>query len=255
MKDFEKEINLAYTANKEELKLLVYHPSQRVLANLIYNSNLTEDLAVILAGRRNISTEILESLYLDKRWKESYRIALALCKNQKTPQAISLSLLKSLRIFDLADLTRNQQIPVNVRMRAEFIINEKILSMPLGIKMTLAKRASSNILMRLLEDGMKDVVAICLDSYCMTEGIICKVLNTKNMASHVVHQIARHKKWASRYDIQWSLIRNNHAPLSRVVHFLKNMKMNDLKELYAAPEVPKSTKPFIYREIMDREEL
>ncbi len=138
----------------------MYHPSQRVLANLIYNSNLTEDLAVILAGRRNISTEILESLYLDKRWKESYRIALALCKNQKTPQAISLSLLKTLRIFDLADLTRNQQISVNVRMRAESIINEKILSMPLGIKKTLAKRASSNILMRLLEDGMKDVVLL-----------------------------------------------------------------------------------------------
>jgi hypothetical protein len=40
-----------------------------------------------------------------------------------------------------------------------------------------------------------------------------------------------------------------------VVKFLGNIKTNDLKELYAAPEVPKSTKPFIYREIMDREAI
>jgi hypothetical protein len=255
MKDIDKDMHLALTGSKEELQSLVYHPSSRVISKILLNSNLSEALALLIANRKNIESEILESLFLDKRWKESYRIALALCKNQKTPQSISLSLLKTLRIFDLADLTRNQQISVNVRMRAESIINEKILSMPLGIKMTLAKRASSNILMRLLEDGMKEVVAICLDSYSMTEGIICKVLNMKNIASHVVHQIAKHKKWAFRYDVQWSLIRNNHAPLSQVVHFLKNMKMNDLKELYAAPEVPISTKPFIYREIMDREEL
>jgi hypothetical protein len=254
MKDIDKAIQLASTGSEEELKLLVYHPSPKVISKAILNNNLTDNLALIVAKRKNITSEILESLYNDIRWRENYRITLALCKNSKTPQKISLSLIKSLRILDLADLTRNQHVSINVRMKAEAIINEKILSIPLGIKITLAKRASSNVLMRLIEDGMKEVVSTCLDSPYITEGDISKVISMKKLASHVIRQIASHPKWALRYQIQWALILNNHAPLSLVVHFLKNIRTTDLKELYAAPELPSSTKPFIYRELLEREE-
>lgn len=243
----------ASTGSDEELRPLAYHPSPRVLLKVLSNRNVSEDLVLIIAGRRNVTPEILESLYNDIRWRESYRVILALCKNPKTPQRISLSLLKSLRIFDQAELTRNQQVPINVRMKAEAAISEKILSMPLGIKMSLARKASCNVIIRLIEDGMKEVVPVCLENPYMTEGVICKIINMKRIASHVIRRIADHPKWSSRYDVQWSLIRNNHVPLSRVVQFLKNIKTRDLRELYSASEVPASTKPFIFRELADRE--
>jgi hypothetical protein len=252
MKDLDRAIKAALVCSEAELKIFAHHSSMKVISNLLYNSNLTEPLALIVAGRKNVSPEILESLYSNKKWRESYRIRLALCKNPKTPQTIVLSNVKSLRIFDLADLTRNQHVPMNVRIAAETHISEKILSLPLGIKITLARRASSNVLIRLLEDGMREVVSVCLDSPYMTEGIMCKIINTKKIASHVIRQIAGHPKWSCRHDVQFSLIRNNSAPLSRVVHFLKNMKTTELKELYEDPVVPKSTRPFIYRERMDR---
>ena len=253
MKDPEITLQSVLTCSEQELASLVYHSSMKVISNLLYNSNLTEDLALIIASRRNVSPEVLESLYSNKRWRESYGIKLALCRNPKAPQRISLANLKSLRIFDLADLTRHRQVPMSVRTGAEKQINEKILSMPLGIKISLARRASSNVLIRLLEDGMGEVVSVCLDSSFMTEGTLCKIINTKKVASHVIRQIAAHPKWSCRHDVQWSLIRNNNAPLSRVVHFLEHMKTTDLRELYNDPVVPASTKPFIYREISDRE--
>lgn len=126
--------------------------------------------------------------------------------------------------------------------------------MPLGIKITLAKRASNNVLMRLIEDGMNEVVTACLDSPYITEGDISKIISMKKIASHVIQQIAKHPGWSCRYHIQWALILNNHAPLSCVVNFLKNMRTADLKELYAAPDLPSSTRPFIYRELVYREE-
>lgn len=245
---------MALAGSEEELKLLAYHPSPKVISCILQNKNLTEDIALIIAQRRNIGIEALEALYQDVRWKERYRIMLALCRNPKTPQKISLSLLKTLRVFDLADMTRNQQVTVNVRIRAEAVINERILFLPLGIKKTVAKRASSNILMRLMEDGMKEVVAICLESPLMTEGLINKLVNAPKIASHVIRLIADHPKWSGRYDVQWSLIRNNYTPLSRTVLFLKKMKTTDLKELYGDPDVPSSTRPFIYRELRDRGE-
>ncbi|OHE55527.1 MAG: hypothetical protein A2Z47_08875 [Thermodesulfovibrio sp. RBG_19FT_COMBO_42_12] len=255
MKDIDKAIQLASTASEEELKTLVHHPSSKVILKLIHNNNLTEDIALIVASRKNINPEILESLSNNIRWRENYRIMLAICKNLKTSQKISLSLIKSLRIFDIADLTRNQHVPINVRMRAEANIIEKILPMPLGIKITLARRASGNVLIKLIEDGMKEVVAVCLDSPYMTEGDIYKIINMKKISSQVICQIANHPKWSCRYNIQWALIRNNNTPLSCIVNYLKNINTVDLQELYAAPEVPSSTKPFIYRELLDREEI
>ena len=252
MSDTERVAMTASGGSGEELRQLAYHPSPRVLLKVLSNKDVSEDLVLVIAGRRNVTPEVLESVYNDIRWRDSYRVMLALCKNPKTPQKISLSLLKSLRIFDQAELTKNQHVPINVRMKAEAAISEKMLSMPLGIKMSLARKASSNVIIKLIEDGMKEVVPLCLENPCMTEGVICKIINMKRIASHVIRRIADHPKWSLRYDVQWSLIRNNNAPLIRVVQFLKNIKTKDLRELYCAPEVPASTKPFIFRELADR---
>ncbi|MEW6068659.1 MAG: hypothetical protein AB1610_10265 [Nitrospirota bacterium] len=253
--DINKAMQLSSTGSEEELKTLVYHPSSEVILKLLQNKNLTEELTLIIAGRKNIDRRILESIYKDIRWMESYPIMLTLCKNHKTPQKISLSLLKSLRILDLADITRNKQIPINIRMKAEANICEKILTLPLGIKLTLAKKASSNVLARLIEDGIKEVVAICLESSQVTEGVLSKIISRKKISSNVLRQIASHPKWSCRYYVQWALILNENTPLACIVNFLKNIKTIDLKELYNTPELPSSTRPFIYRELLERNEI
>lgn len=255
MKVADEDLKSAMTATEEELKTLVHHPSSQVISRILFNQNLTEDLALVIANRKNIHPEIIEVLYHSRKWKECYRFVYALCKNPRTPQKISLSLLKSLRIIDVADLTRNKQVPITLRAKAEAYINEKMLALPLGIKIALARRASGNVLTRLIEDGMKQVVDVCLQSPYLTEADVCKIVHMKKTTIQVIRQIAEHPKWRLRYDVQWSLIRNNNAPLAHVVNYLEKIKTTDLKELYRDPEVPVSTKPFIYRELLDRGEL
>ena len=76
-------------------------------------------------------------------------------------------------------MTKNKVIPINLRMRIEADISERTPAIPLGIKITLAKRASSSVLMKLVEEGLKEVVAACLDSPYMTEGDIYKIISMK----------------------------------------------------------------------------
>jgi hypothetical protein len=254
MNPSDEELKRALTADEDGLRSLVYHPSPQVISRVLLNHNLTEDLALIVASRRNVQPKILESLYHSGKWKESYHIVFALCKNPKTPQKISLALVKTLRIFDLSDLAKNKLVPISVRIKAEAHIKEQILTMPLGIKISLARRASSNVLLKLIEDGMKEVVRVCLNNPLLTEGDISKIIHMKKIASHVIRQIAEHPKWANRYDIRRALIRHNHTPLSCVVTYLNKIKTTDLKELRKDPEVPSSTKPFLYRELLDRGE-
>jgi hypothetical protein len=254
MKVSDEDLKTAGAATEEELKTLVHHPSSQIISRILLNRNLTEDLALVIANRKNIHPEIIEILYHTDKWKKCYRIVLSLCKNPRTPQKISLSLLKSLRIIDVADLTRNKQVPITLRAKAEAYINEKMLALPLGIKIAIARRASGNVLTRLILDGMKQVVDVCLQSPYITEADICKIVHMKKTTTQVIRQIAEHPKWRLRYYVQWSLIRNNNAPLAHVVNYLEKIKTTDLKELYHDPEVPISTKPFIYRELLDRGE-
>ena len=54
--DLSKDLQLASAAGEEELKPLYIHKSSEVIAILINNKNLTEDLAAVIAGRKNIDS-------------------------------------------------------------------------------------------------------------------------------------------------------------------------------------------------------
>lgn len=74
----------------------------------------------------------------------------------------------------------------------------------------------------------------------LTENLMLIIVNRRDISPEIL-------------DVQWSLIRNSHTPLARAADFLKKIKTGHLSELYADPGVPSGTKPFIYRELMDRE--
>ncbi len=226
------------------------------IEELLFHKDFTEEMAIALAENRRTPPECLSLLASTTRFRDSYRLKLALCKNPKTPQRVTLSLIKFLRLFDLADLTRNQNIHINIRQKIEQVIKEKIPSLPLGNRITLAKRASSAVVIALLEraKGKNSLLLIntCLSSPVLKEGDILKLINTNTTPPEVLQAIAYHNKWSLRYWIRYALVRNFYTPLSRVVEFLKEMKTQDLEELYKDEVVPSSTRPFIYREIMER---
>jgi len=250
----EERIRIAHTAYGEELWKLIRDPHPEVILNATLNKNLTEEMAVFIAKKKNTPSEVLGFLANDIRFKDSYKLKLAICKNPKSPQKITISLLKFLRIFDLGDMTRDQNIPINTRQKIEYSISEKIPSLPSGNKVALAKRANSNIVMTLMERGDSNVISTSLDSPVITEGHICKIINKTKSKSLLIKMIAENPKWSLRYSIRFSLIRNYHTPMKQVTEFISSMKTADLKELYSDESVPKSTKPFIFKELLERGE-
>lgn len=242
------------TAGVEDLWSAVRDTHPDVIQNAVYNRNFTEDMALFLVKRTNIPAEVLTILAGDRRFKNSYKLKLRICRNPKTPQRVVFSLLKFIRIFDLADITRDKLIHISVRQKVELLISEKLKAMPLGIKTALARRADSNILLAIMEYGDEPAVKVCLESPSMTEGQVCKIINMPATPPVVIRLIAADAKWTLRYFVRYALIRNLHSPLVCVVKFLTGMKTNDLRDLYADPKLPLSTKPFIFRELRDRGE-
>jgi len=244
----------AASASDEEIALFVHDPSSKVVLALFENRNITEEHVLIIANRKNVSPEVLNTLYKDTRWSESYPVRLALAKNPKTPLFAALSLARFLRLFDLADLARNHLLPVIYRKKLEAMVIERIPTLALGIKKTLAKVAAGEILISLIKDGYPDVIKLCLENPHLVEAHLYKVISHKMTTSGTIRTIAESRNWTFRYHVKFALIRNEHTPLARSVLFLTDLKTGDLKELYRDPHLPPGVRPFIHRELFERGE-
>lgn len=242
------------TAHGDALWEVLMTQHSEVLSNAVFNRNLKEEMAVFIAKSRNTPVETLGFLAGDVRFREIYELKIALCKNPRTPQKVTLSLLKFIRTLDLGDLTRYNRIPINIRQKIELMLMERVPPMPSGVKKTLARRASSGVVMAIIEKSDKAVIGVCLDSPSLTEGLLYKVINKSTTKPILIEAIAGHPKWALRYAIRFALIRNFYTPMQYITDFIKNMKTSDLKLLYSDPKLPRSTKPYIFMELRERNE-
>ena len=248
----DKRTELAASAGEEEISQYVQDPSPKVIRALLGNRQLSEEDILIIANRKNIPPDILEIIAKDKRWSESYPVRLALVRNPKSPLSVSLSIARFLRLFDLEEITRSHFIPLVFRHKVESLINERVPTMPLGNKKTLAKKAAGNVLLKLLLDRDAEVVQLCLNNPNMVEGHLFKVISRPDTSTETIMTIAGHPNWSTRSLVRFSLVRNARTPLSLSVPFLQGMKLMDLRELYADPSLPITVRPFVHRELLKR---
>ncbi len=253
MRDAEdKRAEQAAAAANEEIPLFVHDPAPNVIKALLENRRLTEEDVLIIANRKNLPCDVLELIAKDKRWADSYPVRLALAKNPKTPLFSALGIARYLRLFDVAELARSHFLPLVYRHKLEAIIIEKMPAMALGIKKTLAKMASGGVLLKLIREGYPEVVNLCLNNPYLAEASLYKVINQKTTPPGAIKTIAEHPNWPTRSMIKFSLIRNEHTPLSKSLVFLTDMKVLDLRELYRDPSLPVGVKPLVYRELRER---
>ena len=248
----EQRIEQAAAVPEKQIDPFLHDPSPKVLKALLTNRLLTEEHALVIANRRNLSGDVLEAIAKDRRWTESYPIRMAIAKNPKTPLFISLSLARHLRLFDLADITRDHFLPLPYRKRIEAMIIERIPAMPLGIKKTLARRAAGNVLFTLLLSRDAEIIRTCLGKPHLMESHLFKYISRGNSLRETIRMIAEHPNWSCRAAVRMSLARNSQTPLQSSIRFFSRMTAQDLRELYRDPLVPVTVKPFIHRELWER---
>ena len=254
MHTLEERLRHAHTASGEDLWKLIRDPHPQVLLNATLNRNLSGEMALSIAKKRNIPAEALGFLAADIRFMDNLKLKSAICSNPRTPQRVAFSLLKHLRIFDLADLTRDQAISITVRQKIESLVVEKIPSLPSGMKMALSRRASIRIIISLLEYGDAQVINACLDSALITETNLCAFITTPAAGPAVIRAVAGHRKWSLRYLVKYALIRNQHTPMVHVARLVSDMRTSDLRELFAYENLSVSARPHIFSELGRRGE-
>ena len=120
-----EKIKLATIGNKEARSLLIRDTNKLVAVAVIRSQRITDGEVLRIAHNRAVLEEVLRIIYGNREWTKVYTIKLALVKNPKTPLAISLRFLSTLRDSEVKELSRNRNIPSHVQLAARKMVEKK----------------------------------------------------------------------------------------------------------------------------------
>src|SRR5229473_107806 len=247
-----KDRERALFATGDELAVLLHHPSAEVLLALLDNPALDETHVCLLLERKNLPEEILEEVSRRKPLLKSYRVKRSLAFHPRTPRLISLRLLRDLYLMDLVQVTLSPGVSAELKLNAEDQLLGRLPQLPLGQKITLARRGPARVAGALLAEGHAQVVSIVLDNPYLTEAQILRVLSREKLPAPVIPAIVGHRKWSITYNVRLALVRQRSAPLAAILSYLPELTVSDLRELAAPGIVPENLRKYLQAEVQRR---
>ena len=219
-------------ASREELAALLDSSELEILLAAIENPLLTEKTLCEFLERKDLPAEILAQIIKKKEWMKSYPVRLRLARHPRTPRLATLGLLRQLFLFDLVGVSLN-----------------RLKQLPLGQKLTLARRGPTRVAAALAAEGLPQVLPLALDNAFLNEGQLLKMLAKADLPPRVVAAIANHRKWSYNANVRIALVRNPLTPLARVMTFLPDISLNHLRDLSKVPTLRADLKKYLEHEV------
>jgi hypothetical protein len=247
--EVENSIERARTASSEELKSLVHAANQDVLFAALENPALEESHVTSLLERLDLPAEVLTAIAGESKWVSSEGVRLRLAGHPRTPKRIALATARQLYLFDLVRLSLLPSAPADIKRVAEEIIITRVPHLPVGQKLTLARRGPARVAGAILAEGHAQAVKLALNNAFLTESQILKVLAKSGVPERVVAAIAQHAKWSCQYNVRMALLRNPHTPTPCVLSFLPQLKATDLREIAKLEDLPAQARKYVEQEL------
>src|SRR6266536_4726221 len=115
-------------------------------------SALTEDLALAQLKDRSLSSDIVEQISSNAAVMKSRKVRVAFASHPHAPRRIALRLIRELYTFDLMRFSLLPAVAADLKRVADEILVAHLASIPLGERISLARRSSSMVASALLLD-------------------------------------------------------------------------------------------------------
>ena len=239
----------ALTATGDELATLVHHHATDVLLALLDNPALDETQLCLLLDRKDLPGEVLEEVGNRKNLLKNYRVKRALAFHPHTPRLISLRLIRDLYLMDLAQLALSVGALPELKRIAEDQLLARLAQLPLGQKITLARRGPARVAGALLAEGHPQILSVVLDNAYLTEAQVLKALAREKLSPAIAHALAQHRRWSCVYNVRLALIRTPGTTLATILSYLPELNASDLRDLSAPGIVPESLRRHLQAEL------
>jgi hypothetical protein len=229
--DLVQRLHQALMAGHDQLFKLILDPSEQVLRNLLKNPALADEHLLVMLKRRDLSEGLLQSIHDHDRCRSSHRMKLALAQNPQTPTTLVLALLPHLYLFELLNLCSLAGTTPDQRLAAERQIIQRLPTVELGNKLSLARRAGGAILDALMAEGQPQVIEAALGNPRIKEVSILKFLRGGKTTPESISQIARHPQWSQRRNLRIAILKQRRTPMIWYTLWLPGLRTFEIKGL------------------------
>lgn len=245
-------IERARAATGDELTALVEDSSEDVLAEVLANPALSEAHLILLLERKGLPARILERIAKTREWMRSYPVKKRVAIHPRTPRLLALPMLRQLYLFDLVEASLLPSTTAEAKRVAEELILAKLPQLPLGQKLTLAKRGAGRIAAALLLEGHAQLMSLAIDNAFLTEAHVLRVLARDDLPDGVAAALAGHRKWSHLPQVRVALVRNPSTPLARVLGFLPDLTLSTLRDLVELQSLSSNLREYLRHEMEKR---
>ncbi len=243
----------ARAAEGDHLTALLHDADESVVRAALENAHLQESHVCLVLERLDLPAPLLEAISSNPQWLRSEAIRLRLARHPHTPQRIAVPLVRQLFLFDLVSLSMLPSAPSEVRRLAQDAILAKIPQLPLGQKLTLARRGPPRVAGALILEGHPRASADALRNPYLTESQVLRVLASPAVTERVVAAIAQDPKWSTQKNVRFGLVRAASELSPQIENFLAEFTLTELGDLAALDSLPASIRAAIRREMAKRE--
>jgi len=240
------------TASGEEFVRLIQETPAGELLPALDNPSLDEETLGLLLQRKDLPAEFLQEVLLRRHFLKNYRVKKALAFHPHTPRTEGFRLLRGLYLMDLVQFAISPGVQADMKIKAEEQVITKLPQLPLGQKITLARRAPGRIAGALLAEGHPPVVKAALGNPNLTEAQVLRVLSRDRLPAMVVQSLSQDEKWSHVYNVRIALIRQSATTLTTILSFLPELTISDLRELVAPGILPENLRHYLQAEIQRR---
>jgi hypothetical protein len=243
---------LARSAWGDDLDLLIHETNTEILLALLENPNMQESHVSRLLERLDLSTELLTAVAEEGKWTSSESVRLRLARHPRAPRRIAISMLRQLHLFDLVRLSLLPSAPADIRRAAEEFILTRVPHLPIGEKLTLARRGPARVCAAVLAEGHPQALKLALSNSLLTESQILKILAKAGVPARVISAISQHAKWSAQYNVRVALVRHAHTPVPAMLEFLPDITLRDLKDAETLAGLTPHSRKYIQQELARR---
>jgi hypothetical protein len=118
-------IKLGFIGSRDERAILIRDTARLVQNAVLASPKVTDAEVESFAGSKNLQENVFREIARQRRFIKLYPVVRNLVNNPKCPLDISLTLIKTLMVYDLKSLRHNKNVPDTIRKVAAKLYTEK----------------------------------------------------------------------------------------------------------------------------------
>jgi hypothetical protein len=238
-------------ASLQELKRSLATAPPGYLAGALENAELGPDEVRLVVRNRRAPAMVLARIGANGEWARIREVRSGLIRHANTPLATASDLARRLPRKDLAEIAEDVRVRPALRRLAEEILKASLEEMPLGEKVSLARRCGGTLIGALRESSEAGVLRALLRNARFVETDAVRIASAPGTPGEVLRALAEDPVWGARRPVRMALLHNRRTPVASALGLIRRMSLRDRERLAEDREAPRIVRVGAERDLRD----